>query len=181
MATQPKKTSTTTTRTRRTTPAAPDAIALLKADHRKVEDLFAQLEKTTERGAAKRSILVGRIESELKVHMALEEEIFYPAYRDAVRKKDDKELYFEAREEHHVATTVLTELKDLDPSDETFAAKAKVLKELIEHHVEEEEGEMLPKAKKAIGAAGLRELGERMAARKEQEPRPPAAMRSRGL
>ena len=143
-----------------------DAIALLKSDHRKVEGLFAQLEKTTERGAERRTRLLGQIEAEIKMHMKLEEEIFYPAFRDAVTKKDDKELYHEAHEEHHVADMVMAELKALSPTDETFGAKAKLLKELIEHHVEEEEGEMFPKARRAIGAEGLRELGEDMANRK---------------
>jgi hemerythrin-like domain-containing protein len=145
---------------------SPDAVALLKADHRKVEDLFAQLEKTTERSAARRTKLVAQIESELRMHMRLEEDIFYPAFREAVTKKDDKEMYHEAKEEHHVANMVMAELKGLDPADETFGAKAKVLKEVIEHHVEEEEKELFPKSRRAMGAAMLRELGEEMAERK---------------
>lgn len=166
-----KRTTRRTARTARTSPSGStrgmeDAVSLLKADHEKVSLLFEQLEKTTERGAAKRQKLVAQIEAEIKAHMAVEEEIFYPAFRDAVTKKDDKEMYFEAKEEHHVADTVLSELKGLDPTDETYAAKAKVLKELIEHHVEEEEGEMFPKARRAMGAARLRELGEEMGERK---------------
>jgi hemerythrin-like domain-containing protein len=169
---QSRKTTRTTRSTSRSAAArggrtdAMDAVALLKADHRKVEDLFSQLEKTTERGAAKRTRLLGQIETEIKMHMRLEEDIFYPAFREAVKKKDDKEMYHEAKEEHHVADMVMSELKRLDPTDETFGAKAKVLKELIEHHVEEEEGEMFPKARRAMGVAMLRELGEEMAERK---------------
>ena len=143
-----------------------DAIALLKQDHKKVKGLLAQLDKTTERGADRRRKLLSQIEAEIKIHTTIEEEIFYPAYRDAVRKKDDRELYQEALEEHHVVDLVLPELKDADPAGEIFGAKAKVLKELIEHHAGEEEKEMFPKARKALGAAELRDLGRRMASRK---------------
>ena len=162
MAAQRKKKSSSPRRKATT----PDAVTLLKSDHRKVEDLFAKLEKTTARGAGRRVALVAQIGTELEQHMALEEEVFYPAFREAARKKDDKELYHEAREEHHAARLILSELAQLDPTDETFGAKAKVLKEMIEHHVEEEEDEMFPKARRAMGMTGLRELGEQMAARK---------------
>jgi hypothetical protein len=77
-----------------------DAIALLKADHKKVKGLLSSLEKTTERSAERRTKLLRQIESEIKVHATVEEELFYPAYRDAVRKKQDRELYQEALEEH---------------------------------------------------------------------------------
>ncbi len=143
-----------------------DAITLLKEDHKTVKGLLSQLEKTTERGAARRVTLLGRIEKEVKIHTTIEEEIFYPAYRDAVRKKDDRELYQEALEEHHVVDLVLPELKNADPAGEVFGAKAKVLKELIEHHAEEEEKEMFPKARKVLGAAELKDLGARMESRK---------------
>ena len=144
-----------------------DAITLLKEDHKKVKGLLAQLEKTTERGAKRRRKLLGQIATEIKVHTTIEEKIFYPAYRDAVRKKDDRELYHEALEEHHVVDLVLPELKGSDPAGEIFGAKAKVLKELIEHHAEEEEKEMFPRARKVLGTAELRELGARMASRKK--------------
>ena len=143
-----------------------DAIALLKEDHKKVKGLLSQLEKTTERGADRRKTLLGKIEEEIKAHTTIEEEIFYPAYRDAVKKKDDRELYQEALEEHHVVDLVMPEIKRTDPAGEVFGAKAKVLKELIEHHADEEEKEMFPKARKVLGAAELKDLGARMAARK---------------
>jgi hemerythrin-like domain-containing protein len=143
-----------------------DAITLLKEDHKKVKGLLAQLEKTTERGAVRRKKLLGQIATEIKVHTTIEEEIFYPAYRDAVKKKDDRELYQEALEEHHVVDLVLPELKRADPAGEIFGAKAKVLKELIEHHADEEEEEMFPKARKVLGATELRVLGGRMESRK---------------
>ena len=143
-----------------------DAIALLKEDHKKVKGLLSQLEKTTERGASRRKALLGRIADEIKVHTTIEEEIFYPAFRDAVEKRDDRLMYFEAVEEHHVVDRLLPELKRADPKGEIFGARAKVLKELIEHHAEEEEKEMFPRARKVLEAAELADLGARMAARK---------------
>ena len=144
-----------------------DAITLLKEDHKKVKGLLAQLEKTTERSADRRTKLLDRIDTEIKVHSTIEEEIFYPAYRDAVKKKEDRELYQEALEEHHVVDLVLPEIQRADPGGEVFGAKATVLKELIEHHAGEEEKEMFPKARKVLSTAELRDLGARMATRKK--------------
>jgi hemerythrin-like domain-containing protein len=143
-----------------------DAIALLKEDHKKVKGLLAKLEKTTERSSQTREKLLAQIQQEIQVHTTIEEEIFYPAYRDAVRKKDDAKLYQEAIEEHHVADLVLREAMQSDPQSEVFSAKAKVLKELIEHHADEEEKEMFPKARKVMDAARLKELGAQMQGRK---------------
>src|SRR5205085_1315083 len=103
-----------------------------------------------------------------KIHTQIEEEIFYPAFKEAARSKSDKELFFEANEEHHVVDLVMPEIKDTDPDAEDFAAKAKVLKDLIEHHAEEEETEMFPKARKLMGRDELRELGERLEQRKAE-------------
>ena len=144
--------------------ASTDAIAMLKQDHEKVRGLLDRLEKAS---GARRTKLLTQVEQELKVHTQIEEEIFYPAYRDAARKKDDKKLYFEALEEHHVVDLVLPEMNDGDTA-EALKAKAKVLKELVEHHADEEEKEMFPRARKALGRDELRELGERIEARKEQ-------------
>lgn len=149
-------------------PKNADAITLLKEDHKKVKALLASLEKTTERSASRRVKLLSQIESEVKVHSTVEEELFYPAYRDAVRKKEDRELYQEALEEHHVVDLVMPEVKESDPAGEVFAAKAKVLKELIEHHADEEEKEMFKKARQAMSASELQELGARMEERKKQ-------------
>ena len=145
-----------------------DAISMLKKDHQTVRQLLARLEKTTERSDRQREELLNQIENEVKVHTTIEEEIFYPAYKDAVRSKSDKELYFEAIEEHHVVDLVMPEIKSTDPRAEEFAAKAKVLKDLIEHHAEEEEKEMFPKARKAMNAVELRELGQELQQRKRQ-------------
>src|SRR5262245_64031581 len=91
-----------------------DAISLLKADHVKVRSLLRDLEQSTERATTKREELLEAIERELKIHTTIEEEIFYPAFRNAAEKKEDRKLYFEAIEEHHVVDTVLPELKAPD-------------------------------------------------------------------
>jgi len=165
MATKTRSTS----KTKKTAASrTPDAIALLKQDHVKVRGLLGALEKSAERGGAKVEQLVSQIDTELKIHTTIEEEIFYPAYRDAVRSKNDKQLFYEAKEEHHVVDLVLPEVNDGEKGGEEFAAKAKVLKELVEHHADEEEKEMFPKARKVFSRAELQELGERLQQRKEQ-------------
>lgn len=146
----------------------PDAIALLKEDHKKVKGLLGDLEKSSMRGGPRAQKLVAQIDKELTIHATIEEEIFYPAFRDAVRSKDDKKMYYEAKEEHHVVKLVLPEVKEGGMAVEEFAAKCKVLKELVEHHADEEEKEMFPEARKALGRAELQELGDRMAARKKE-------------
>jgi hemerythrin-like domain-containing protein len=149
-------------------PVRPDAIALLKSDHEKVRGLLGSLEKSAQRGGPRVEKLVSQIDTELKIHTTIEEEIFYPAFRDAVRAKDDKQMYYEAKEEHHVVDLVLPEVNEGDKAGEEFAAKAKVLKELVEHHAGEEEKEMFPKARKVLSRAELQDLGDRMAQRKKE-------------
>lgn len=148
-------------------PQDKDAIALLKEDHQKVRELLSELEETTERASAKRGELLATIEQELAIHTKIEEEIFYPAFRDAARKKDDKDLYYEAIEEHHVVDLVLPEIKETDTDSEEFGAKAKVLKDLVEHHAEEEETEMFPRAQKLMDHEELIRLGGELAKAKE--------------
>ena len=143
-----------------------DAIALLKEDHKKVRGLLEQLEKST--STTRREQLSSKIEMELKVHTQIEEEIFYPAYKDAAQKKDDKELFFEAKEEHHVVDMVLPEVRETEPQAEEFQAKAKVLKELVLHHAKEEEKEMFPRARKLMSRDELTDLGERLQQRKRE-------------
>jgi hemerythrin-like domain-containing protein len=144
-----------------------DAIALLKEDHQKVRGLLSELEETTERASDKREKLLATIEQELKIHTKIEEEIFYPAFRDAAQKKADKDLYYEALEEHHVVDLVLPEIKETDADSEEFGAKAKVLKDLVEHHAEEEETEMFPRAQKLMDREELLRLGGELAKAKE--------------
>ncbi len=142
-----------------------NAIQLLTEDHRRVKKLLEELEATTERGVKTRTDLFATIKTELTVHEIIEEEIFYPALKQHPKAKD---IVLEAYEEHHVVDTLIGELSALPVDDETWGAKAKVMKENIEHHVEEEEGEMFTKARQVFDEAELALLGETMAARKEQ-------------
>jgi len=145
-----------------------DAIQLLKQDHRTVKGLFAELTETTHRAVKRRTTLLKEIQTNLQAHTAIEEEIFYPAYRDAGGKEQEK-MYFEALEEHRAAEDlVLPDLLNTEPDSEQFAGRAKVLKELIEHHVEEEEEEMFKQARQLMDKAQLQELDAQMAERKEQ-------------
>jgi hemerythrin superfamily protein len=142
-----------------------DAIALLKKVHAKVQGLLNKLEKSNDRD--KQRNIFAQIDSDLQIHTRIEEEIFYPAFKTAV-KTSESNLYFEAVEEHHVVDMVLPEMRTSRLSKEIFAAKAKVLKDLVEHHIEEEENEMFPKARKALGSRQLADLGARMKRRKDQ-------------
>ena len=144
-----------------------DAIAILKEDHKKVRGLLGELEETSEHASGKREKLLTTIEQELKIHTKIEEEIFYPAFREAAEKKHDKKLYYEAIEEHHVVDLVLPEIKATAADSEEFGAKAKVLKDLVEHHAEEEETEMFPRAKKLMDRGELIRLGGELASAKE--------------
>jgi len=144
---------------------SPDAVALLKADHAHVSKLLDQLDKA--QSASRRDDLLEKISLEVGVHAQIEEEIFYPAFRQAARKKDDRKLFFEAQAEHGVVKFVLPDLQQTDRASDEFAGKAKVLKDIIEHHAEEEEKEMFPQAKALLSKAELQELGWQLAARKE--------------
>jgi hemerythrin superfamily protein len=148
--------------------AAMDAIAMLKADHDKVKGLLSDLESTTERGVKTRAELFATIKGELTVHEVIEEEIFYPALKSHPKAKD---IVLEGYEEHHVVDLLMAELEDLDVSDETWGAKALVMKENVEHHIEEEEGEMFAKARQVFDRQELLDLGERMAERKRSAGR----------
>lgn len=146
-----------------------DAITLLKQDHAKVRDLLKELTETTTRAYKTRSELLLEIASEIEVHTTLEEEIFYPAFKAAAEKADDRALYHEALEEHRAAgELVLPDLLKTDVQSDQFSGRAKVLKELIEHHADEEEKEMFPRARKLMDKAELEQLGERMARRKAE-------------
>jgi hemerythrin-like domain-containing protein len=140
-----------------------DAIAMLKADHDKMKKLLDELETTTERGVKTRAQLFSTIKGELTVHELIEEEIFYPALKDHPKAKD---IVLEGYEEHHVVDLLMGELEDLDVADETWGAKAEVMKENIEHHIEEEEGEMFPQARQVFDRQELEDLGARMADRR---------------
>ncbi len=145
-----------------------DAIALLKADHDKVKKLLSELERTTERGIKTRAELFSTIKGELTVHEIIEEEIFYPALKSHPKAKD---IVLEGYEEHHVVDLLMAELEQLDVTDETWGAKAVVMKENIEHHIEEEEGDMFKQARQVFDGQELTDLGARMAARKTSAQR----------
>ena len=145
-----------------------NAIDLLKTDHDLVKNLLDQLTNTTERAIKNRTDLVAKLEMELAVHTALEEKILYPAFKEA-GGKDEAEMYYEAKEEHRtVDALVLPDLKGTDPKSPEFAGRAKVVKELLEHHIKEEETEMFVQAKKILGKAKLEELGAHMEDMKTQ-------------
>jgi hemerythrin superfamily protein len=141
---------------------AQDAVALIKADHRKVEQLFREFEEAGDRAYKTKQQLVSEIIRELEVHATIEEETYYPAV-EAKAKKDGKELIAEAVEEHHVVKILLGELSAMSAEDEAFDAKVTVLMENVRHHVEEEEGEMFPKLRSALSAEQLGDIGEKLA------------------
>jgi hemerythrin superfamily protein len=148
--------------------AGPDAIKLLTADHKEVKAMFkefAAMKKGDADGEAK-AALVQRICTALTIHATIEEEIFYPALREAI---DDMDLMDEADIEHASAKDLIAQLESASPGDDHYDAKVTVLGEMIDHHVKEEEGEMFPKAKKAIdtGIVGV-ELAARQAELKEE-------------
>jgi len=146
-----------------------DAIALLKADHATMRALLGKLEETTARGVKRRRELLVQVDANLKAHTSIEEEIFYPAFKDAGKKSDDDKMYFEALEEHRTAgDLVLPDLMKTDLGSEQFSGRAKVLKELVDHHAGEEEKEMFPRAKKLLSKDTLNELGDRMQRRKRE-------------
>ena len=141
-----------------------DAIALLTEDHAKVKAMFEQYEGLGDRAHATKQKLAMQICAELTKHATAEEEIFYPAVREA--SKENEDLVDEATVEHASAKDLIEQIMSMDSSDELFDAKVKVLSEQIEHHVEEEEGEMFPKARKA--GLDLVALGEEIQARKDE-------------
>ena len=143
---------------------SPDAVALLTADHAEVKKMFKEFETLKEGGSSRdKAALVARICDALKVHTQIEEEIFYPAVREAI---DDDDLMDEADVEHSGAKDLIAQLEEAKPGDDHYDAKVTVLGEQIDHHVKEEQGEMFPKARKS--KVDLEALGEEMAQRKAQ-------------
>ena len=140
----------------------PDAIALLKQDHASVKKALKEFEKMDHEDTAAMQELVTTVCGELKVHTAIEEEIFYPAVRAAI---EDEDLMNEAQVEHQSAKELIAQLENMEPSDPLYAATFTVLGEYVQHHVKEEESEMFPQVKKA--EIDLKALGEEMMARKE--------------
>jgi len=135
------------------------ATEFLRKQHREVMKLFKEVEKTEAPRERKR--LMTDIANHLKVHTTIEEEIFYPAVKEIGTEKVE-DMMLEAVEEHHVVDLVLEELPQVDPAADTFEAKMTVLKELIEHHVEEEQDEIFPMAERKLGKERISELGDRL-------------------
>jgi hemerythrin superfamily protein len=141
-------------------PSKADALKLLKQDHDKVKKAFKQFEKMDHEDPAAHELAAQTI-ADLKLHAAVEEEVFYPAVRMAL---DEDDLMNEAEVEHKSAKLLIKDLESMKPGDPLFAATFTVLGEYVQHHAEEEEGEMFPKARKA--KLDLAALGEQIAARK---------------
>ncbi|HEX8355673.1 MAG TPA: hemerythrin domain-containing protein [Pyrinomonadaceae bacterium] len=142
-----------------------NAFQLLKEDHQKVSGIFQQLEPTTERAEKTRTELFAKLRDELDVHTRVEETIFYPAIKQAA---ETRELVLEGFEEHHVVKILLKELESVPVDTEQWTAKLKVLQENVEHHVEEEEGEMFQKARQVLSEEEINQLGARMEEEKKR-------------
>ena len=142
-----------------------DAFSLLKADHRKVAELFDQLESAS--GKRKLSVFE-QIKMELELHTHIEEKVFYPALEEP---KETHDLTLEAYEEHDVVKKLLKELSRARSVNDEWEAQAKVLRENVEHHVDEEENELFKKASKALGQEEIETLGEQLEAEKARKQR----------
>jgi len=145
-----------------------DAFELLKADHKKVNELFDQLEAAT--GKAKLNVFK-QIKTELELHTHIEEKIFYPALE---KPEETHDLTLEAYEEHKMVKTLLTKLSGARTADDEWQAQAKVLRENVEHHVDEEENELFDKADDALSDEEIEALGQRMEAEKARQQGRPA-------
>jgi len=143
-----------------------DALKLLKEDHKKVKTLFGEVEELGDRASTQRKKLFQKIDEELTIHAKIEETIFYPEFRRRAANGEEKEEVLEAYEEHGLVKTLIGELENLDPKDETYKPKLSVLKELVEHHVKEEEGPMFKMARELFEPEELDEIGERIMAAK---------------
>jgi hemerythrin superfamily protein len=148
-----------------------DAISMLKADHKSVEQLFKRFEKAGDRAHVEKRQLVDRMIEELSQHAAIEEQLFYPVARATVPKTEDVAL--ESLEEHHVVKWVLSELDGMNPRAERFDAKVSVLIENVRHHVKEEEGTLFPMMRDELGRSALNELGEALESARKHAPTHP--------
>jgi hemerythrin-like domain-containing protein len=146
--------------------AGQDAIALLIADHREASDIFEEFENLGDRAKASKKKLADKVCKALVIHTMIEEEIFYPALRAAMKDKDMQDKLDEAVVEHAAAKDLIRQIQEMDADEDLYDAKVKVLGEEIEHHVEEEEKEMFPKVQKSD--LDLVALGQEMALRKQE-------------
>ena len=142
-----------------------DALELLKDDHKLMKKLLKQVEDTESSDGQRRRELYRQIRSEFKLHERLEETLLYPELK---QHEQTREITLEGFEEHHAASLILDELCDVPVGDETWGAKAKVLQEMIEHHIEEEEDEMFKGARRVLGKERLEEIGGAMQTMKQE-------------
>lgn len=150
-----------------------DAIALLKSDHRNVDQLFEKFEGLGATAHRSRETTVAKIIEALARHAAVEEEILYPEVRGRVKGREDQDLVLEALEEHHIVKWTLSELQKMSSPDERYTAKVTVLAESVRHHVEEEENELFPKVRDLFTKSELDDMGERLAQAKKTAPTRP--------
>lgn len=149
-----------------------DAIVLLKEDHKRIRALFKAFDDSGENAHKRRGELVTKMIEELTVHTYVENEVMYPQVRALLPELEQDVL--ESYEEHHVADLLTVELMALNPEDERFAAKTRVLIENVTHHIEEEEKEWFPKVRESLSRTQLREIGEQLIEARESAPRHPA-------
>ena len=168
---QPRSAARGTTGSRRATPRKPDGIALLKADHREVDQLFKRFEKAGDGATKQKRKLVDQIIVDLSRHASIEERVLYPWMREYVDQSDD--MVLEALEEHHVVKWLLWEREDLDPTDERFDAKVTVLIENVRHHVKEEESDLFSDLRDVATRAELADLGDALRTAKRGAPTRP--------
>ena len=142
-----------------------DVIQLLKKDHKMMKEMFKKFENLKGRTVQKKLDLIVQIKQALTAHAQVEEELVYPAFME---NRSMKEQVHEALEEHHVTKMLLAELDELQPDDERYDAKVKVLCEYLMHHVKEEEKEMFPAAQKRLSTKRLTALGEEVKARRNE-------------
>src|SRR5215216_1720857 len=143
-----------------------NAFDILKEDHKKVSDLFEKLEPTTERAIKTREELFAKLKMELDVHAHIEETILYPVLKEIEETRD---ITLEAIEEHRIVKVLLAELEEMPKGSEQWTAKLTVLKETVEHHVEEEEGEMFKQARSALSKEQIEQLTTRIQAEKKKQ------------
>jgi hemerythrin superfamily protein len=148
-----------------------NAIALLKADHRAVEELFDKLAGLNGKSARNKKSIVEKIIRELSIHAAIEEQIFYPAVRREI--PEEREMVLESLEEHNVIKWELDALQSMNVNDERYDAKIKVLKDATLHHIEEEENGLFPKVRESFDNARLNELGTQLERAKKTAPTRP--------
>jgi hemerythrin superfamily protein len=153
-----------------------DAIALLKADHKTVKGLFAEADELSDRATTQLKRVGDQICQELAVHAEVEETIFYPAVKERAQRgrKEEREIVLESYEEHALVKKLVADLEAIDAADESYRAKLTVLREMVEHHVKEEERELFPGVRDMMDEDELMALGAKMAQLKEQRLGAPA-------